>query len=116
MQTSEIRAWLPDDFIVGVSVHTERETADARGQNADYVLLGHVFPTASKRDYGPSLGLGFLQKVCSRASLPVFALGGMRAESIDSVLDTGAAGVAGISLFQKKTEFNRLKKQWRPFK
>ena len=116
LKVSEIRAWIPKGFIVGVSVHTESETMDACEQNADYVLLGHVLPTASKREYGPSLGIDFLQRVCSRASIPVFALGGMRSRSVDPVLAAGAVGVAGISLFQKKAEFTRLKKQWKPFK
>ncbi len=111
LTASEIRAWLPKNFLVGVSVHTEREVASACAQNADYILLGHVFPTKSKRNYGPCLGLEFLRKVCSKASLPVFALGGMRSDLIGAVLEAGAIGVAGISLFQKKAEFNELKKQ-----
>ena len=82
---------------------------DACTLGADYVLLGHIFPTESKRNYGPGLGLDFLRKICSRASIPVLALGGMQPDSIGSVLETGAAGVAGISLFQKKSEFSRLK-------
>jgi thiamine-phosphate pyrophosphorylase len=106
----DIRAWTPKGFLLGVSVHTEQEVANASRQNADYVLLGHVFPTVSKSDYGPSLGLDFLQKVCSKTLLPVFALGGIRPDSIGTVLEAGAAGVAGISLFQRKTEFTRLKK------
>lgn len=116
LSASEIRAWIPDDFLVGVSVHSEREIADACSRNADYVLLGHVFPTASKRDYGPCLGLDFLQKVCSKASLPVLALGGIRPDLIGPALEKGASGVAGISLFQKRAEFNKLKKQWKPSK
>lgn len=110
LKASEIRGWLPGDFLVGVSVHTEDEIANACTQKADYALLGHVFPTESKRDYGPSLGLDFLRNVCSKVSLPILALGGMRPELIDSVLEAGSAGVAGISLFQKKTEFEKLTK------
>lgn len=110
LKASEIRAWLPKGFLIGVSVHTESEITNACIQKADYILLGHVFPTDSKRDYGPCLGLDFLRKACSKASLPVLALGGMRPDLIGSVLETGAAGVAGISLFQKKAEFDRLKK------
>ncbi len=114
LKASEMRAWIPKGFLVGVSVHTEHEIADACSQKADYVLLGHVFPTLSKRDYGPCLGLDFLQMACSRAALPVLALGGMRPDMIGPVLEAGAAGVAGISLFQKKSEFDKLIKQSAP--
>ena len=101
----DIRAWLPADFLVGVSVHTLREINRACREKADYILLGHVFPTESKRGYGPSLGLKFLRRACAAASTPVFALGGIRPELIDSVVECGAAGVAGISLFQDDFRF-----------
>lgn len=110
LKASEIRSWLPKGFLIGASVHTEKEIADARKQETDYVLLGHVFPTESKRAYGPSLGLHILRKVCSQAPLPVLALGGMRSDFIGPALEAGSAGVAGISLFQKKDEFDKLKK------
>jgi thiamine-phosphate pyrophosphorylase len=100
LRISEIRTWLPSNFLVGISVHTMREVMQAHKQNADYILVGHVFPTASKAGLGPSLGLGFLQKACAAVSTPILALGGIRPEYIDSVLECGAAGVAGISLFQ----------------
>lgn len=110
LKASEIRGWLPRGFLVGVSVHTENEIEDACIQKADYALLGHVFPTESKSDYGSSLGLDFLRNACSKTSLPILALGGMRPELVHSVLEAGSAGVAGISLFQKKTEIEKLKK------
>jgi thiamine-phosphate pyrophosphorylase len=110
LNISDIRPWLPKEFCIGVSVHTMREIRIACDQNADYLLLGHVFPTASKQGYGPCLGLKYLKKACLNSSAPILALGGMRPESISSVLRNGAGGVAGISLFQKNDEFNRLKK------
>jgi thiamine-phosphate diphosphorylase len=111
LKISDIRPWLPADFCIGVSVHTQREIRSACACNADYLLLGHVFPARSKIGFGPALGLDFLRKACSISSVPVLGLGGMRPESIGPVLDSEAAGVAGISLFQNKAEFNRLKKQ-----
>jgi thiamine-phosphate pyrophosphorylase len=108
LKAHDIREWLPDGFWVGESIHTLRELRRACDQNVDYVLLGHVFPTESKQKYGSPLGLDFLKKICDEASLPVFALGGMRAERIESVLKAGAVGIAGISLFQKQAEFSKL--------
>jgi thiamine-phosphate pyrophosphorylase len=100
LRISEIRTWLPESFYIGVSVHSMAEIRRACEQNADYILVGHVFPTASKTDLGPCLGLNFLQKACAAVSTPILALGGIRPEHIDSVLECGAVGVAGISLFQ----------------
>jgi thiamine-phosphate pyrophosphorylase len=108
LQVSDVRTWLPANFCVGVSVHTMREINCASKQNADYLLVGHVFPTESKAGDGPCLGLGFLRKACAAVSVPIFGLGGMHPENINAVLQCGAAGVAGISMFQKRSEFSRL--------
>ena len=111
LQIQEIRPWLPKNFCFGVSAHTMQEIRHAFAQNADYILLGHIFPTESKRGYGPCLGLDFLRNACLAVSTPIFALGGMRPESVGPVLESGAAGIAGISLFQKSAEFARLKRK-----
>lgn len=100
---SDLRPWLPRGFLVGVSAHSLRDAMRAYAERADYVLLGPVFPTESKLRYGPPLGLDYLRRVCARVQLPVFGLGGISADRIEMVREAGAAGVAGISLFQKKT-------------
>jgi thiamine-phosphate pyrophosphorylase len=110
LRISDIRSWIPKDFLVGVSVHSLREIRDAEAQKADYILIGHVFPTKSKEGYGPSLGLDFLSKACKSTSVPIFGLGGMNPERIDPVIKAGAVGVAGISLFQNPVEFAQLRK------
>lgn len=106
----QIRPWLPQNFLIGVSSHSIIETGKAFEEGADYILLGHLFPTPSKSGHGAPLGLDYLSKVCSGSALPVFGLGGIKAGQIGSVLDTGAAGVAGISLFQNRSDFDNLKK------
>jgi thiamine-phosphate pyrophosphorylase len=110
LTVSEIRPWLPKTFSIGVSVHTKGEVKKACRDGADYLLLGHLFPTPSKSGYGPPLGLNYLKQVCSDSTVPVLGLGGIKAERIESVRNAGAAGVAGISLFQNTDEFNVLKK------
>ena len=107
-----IRAWVPKNFIVGVSVHTIREVRAACAANADYILVGHVFPTTSKESMGAALGVDFLRRVCTGSSAPVLALGGITAERIPAVMQAGASGVAGISLFQNDDEFARLSRMF----
>jgi thiamine-phosphate pyrophosphorylase len=114
LRVPDIRSWLPKGFIIGISVHTRSEIRRASSDGADYLLLGHLFPTPSKSAFGSPLGLEYLRKVCAGASLPVIALGGIQADRIESVLEAGAVGVAGISLFQKKPDFTALKKLYPP--
>jgi thiamine-phosphate diphosphorylase len=110
LQSPELRSWLPKNFVIGASVHSMREIRRACAQKVDYILLGHLFSTASKEGYGPPLGLRFLQKACAGTTTPILGLGGVKPESVASVLESGAAGVAGIGLFQNSADFNRLKR------
>jgi thiamine-phosphate pyrophosphorylase len=102
LQITDIRKWVPDDFLIGVSVHSMPEIRRACAQGADYILLGHIFPTESKAGHGAPLGLRRLRNACRVSSIPVLGLGGIKPELIDSVLNAGAAGIAGIGLFQDK--------------
>jgi thiamine-phosphate pyrophosphorylase len=101
----DIRGWTAPGFLIGVSVHSTAEALRAAASGADYLLLGHVFPTPSKADHGSPVGLETLREVCGAVAIPVFALGGVRPEHIVDVVDSGAVGVAGIRLFQELIDF-----------
>ena len=81
---------------VGVSCHTPDEVADAVAQGADYVVFGPVF----EKELAAPAGLGALREACKQ-KIPVFALGGVTTANAESCIQAGAAGVAGIRLFQK---------------
>ena len=85
---------------MGVSCHSLAEAGQAEAAGADYVLLGPIFETPSKMAFGPPLGLELLRAVTSRLKIPVLALGGVTAERVCACLDAGAAGIAGIRIFQ----------------
>jgi len=98
---------LTHGMIVGISTHSLAEARRAAARGAHYILLGPVYPTPSKLPYGSPMGLRRFGRICSAIRIPVLGLGGIRSDSIDPVLDAGAAGVAGISLFQR--DLDRLK-------
>jgi thiamine-phosphate pyrophosphorylase len=64
------------------------------------VVFGPVYPTPSKEQYGPPRGLDELARA-ARLPIPVYALGGVTLSRFAEVAETGAAGVAGIRLFQE---------------
>ena len=103
-----VRKDVDPGFLVGVSCHSLDEAVEAESAAADYVLLGPVFDTASKLQYGPALGLARLQEVAHRVRIPVLALGGITSERVRGCLDAGACGVAGISLFQNTPSLGEL--------
>lgn len=94
------RRIVPKEFLLGVSCHSLEKARAAEDAEADYIVFGPVFETGSKAQYGPPLGLDMLREVTGKVSIPVFALGGINVERVKECLDAGAAGVAGISIFQ----------------
>ncbi len=95
-----VRAEVAKPFLVGVSCHSLEEALAAESACADYLVLGPIFETLSKIQYGPPLGLAKLTEVTARVKVPVLALGGIRVECIQACLEAGAAGIAGIRIFQ----------------
>lgn len=83
-----------DDLMVGRSCHGAVELADAAAHGAAYATLSPIFATDSKPGYGPALGLDGLATLVADVRLPVYALGGIRADTVRRCLATGAAGVA----------------------
>lgn len=94
---SRMRAIAPDNFMVGVSCHSLEEVRQAAEEGADFVVFGPIFRTPFK---GPPQGLEALRTAASSVSIPVLALGGVNAENALHCVEAGAAGVAGISMFQ----------------
>jgi thiamine-phosphate pyrophosphorylase len=95
-----LRPFVPPHFLIGVSTHDLDEVRRASAEGADFAVFSPVFPPLSKAAYGPAQGLSRLREAVRAASVPVLALGGITRQNAADCIAEGAAGVAGISLFQ----------------
>jgi thiamine-phosphate pyrophosphorylase len=91
------RELLGSEKTIGVSTHSMVEAEEAQKSGADFVLFGAVYFTPSKSAYGAPQGLAALKEVVEKISLPVYAIGGVKAENVDRIMEAGARGVALIS-------------------
>jgi len=97
---SELRRIVPPGFLIGVSTHTFDEVRAAEVEGADFAVFSPVFTPISKSGYGAPVGLSKLREAVSGVRLPILALGGVTRENAADCIAAGAAGVAGVSLFQ----------------
>lgn len=91
--------------LLGRSTHHPAEVEQARRDGADYVTFGPVYPTPGKP--GPPAGLAGLRQAAA-VGLPVYALGGITLALLGEVAEAGAAGAAGIRVFQAGVEAGSL--------
>lgn len=89
---------------IGVSTHGLDEALDAMRGGADFITLGPVFDTESKRRYGPPLGVDLLRKVAAAVTLPVFAIGGIDRHRVAELRNVPIAGIAVISAVLKAAD------------
>jgi thiamine-phosphate pyrophosphorylase len=94
---AEARRVTPSGFLIGRSVHSVEEAQAAT--DADYLVAGTLFPTASKLDSTTLLGCDGLRAIVQSVRVPVLAIGGVTVDRADRIAAAGAAGVAGIALF-----------------
>lgn len=77
--------------LTGASCHSAEEAAEAERLGADYIIAGHIFATGCKPGLPPR-GTDYLREVCSAVDIPVYAIGGISPQDMDTIRACGAAG------------------------
>jgi thiamine-phosphate pyrophosphorylase len=95
LPVTAIRRFAPADFIIGASLGSDAELANARA--ADYVGIGPVFGSSSKDDAGSAIGVNGFERLAALVEVPAVAVGGITADRALQITVHGAAGVALIN-------------------
>jgi thiamine-phosphate pyrophosphorylase len=98
MLAEDVRRIMGPQAIVGLSVETEAELLDAQHRPVDYIGIGPVYPTQTKKDVkGTPWGPDGLKRAVRLSSLPLVAIGGVQRDNARAVAGSGVAGIAVVS-------------------
>src|SRR6516162_2444717 len=95
-----VRQKVAHDILIGKSTHSLGQARAAQVEGADYIGFGPIFATPTKPDY-PPIGLEHIRRVHTEVNLPIFCIGGINIENLQSVIDAGAKRVVMVSALLK---------------
>jgi len=92
----ESRALIGPDRVLGLSTHNKAQLVASNEYAVDYIAIGPLFETGSKRNPDAVVGVKELARLRPMTGRPVVAIGGINRENCRSVLEAGADSVAVI--------------------
>ncbi|MCI8505877.1 MAG: thiamine phosphate synthase [Lachnospiraceae bacterium] len=93
---AEIRKRCGRDFIIGATAKTVTQAQAAEAAGADYLGVGAVFPSPTKKN-AIRITAEDLKQICSSVSIPVVAIGGISWENVTELSGGGMDGIAAVS-------------------
>jgi thiamine-phosphate pyrophosphorylase len=104
MPLTMARKILGKDKIIGISAGTLEEALDAQGDGADYLGIGAIFYTGTKKDIDTPIGFEGLKNIYKNINIPAVAIGGINETNFKDVLATGVDGISVISAILGKED------------
>jgi len=95
-----VRQEVGRDLLIGKSTHSLEQAHAAEREGADYIGFGPIFMTPTKPDYAP-IGLEDVRRVHAEVNLPIFCIGGINVDNLQSVIEAGAKRVVMVSALLK---------------
>ena len=93
---SEIRKRVGKDFIIGATAKTVEQAKLAEASGADYLGVGAVFPSPTKKN-AIRITKEQLHEICSSVSIPAVAIGGISLNNVSEITGGGMQGIAVVS-------------------
>ena len=115
---AEIRRKVGKDFIIGATAKTVEQAQVAEKAGADYLGVGAVFPSPTKKN-AIRITNEQLKEICSSVSIPAVAIGGISLKNVDGLEGGGMDGIAVVSAIfgaeDIKGNYSRIKKKSNSF-
>lgn len=92
----DVRKLIGSEKIVGVSASNIKEAILAEKNGADYIGVGSIFPTNTKKD-AKNVYLNGLKEIKNNINIPIVAIGGIKEDNIKLIKDIGVNGYAIVS-------------------
>lgn len=93
----KVRELVGKDMIIGLSTHSPKQAQEALKQDIDYIGVGPIYKTHTKKDVCDAVGLEYLEYVIKNIHIPYVAIGGIKEHNLDQVLSTGAKCVSMVT-------------------
>lgn len=97
MPLDAVRKLTGEKMIIGVSTHNPGQAQEAVSKGADYIGVGPLYPTKTKKNVCDAVGLSYLDYAVQHVSIPFVAIGGIKLHNLSDVLSHGALCVAMVT-------------------
>ena len=108
--------WKNKNKIFGISTHNQHQAIQAEKNGADYIGIGPIFSTFSKKNLDPLLGIEKASRINNSCNCPSFTIGGISLNNIKQIKKIGSRGFCVLSAinYSKNPEkiINSFKDEW----
>ena len=97
LPVAEARKLMGSDILIGKSTHNWTQALEASKEDIDYLSVGPIYQTTSKKNAWAPVGIPLLSRVSARVKMPIVAIGGITVANLKNVLECGEVTIAVIS-------------------
>jgi len=93
----EIRRVVGEKMIIGLSTHSQEQACEAERIGVDYIGVGPIFRTTTKKDVCDPVGFQYLEYVVENIKTPFVAIGGIKESNVREISGRGAKCIAMVT-------------------
>ncbi|MEN2775985.1 thiamine phosphate synthase [Acetivibrio clariflavus] len=93
----KVRELVGEEMIIGISTHSPQQAEEAVKRGADYIGVGPIYKTYTKKDVCEPVGLDYLRYVVRNIPIPHVAIGGIKQHNMHEVMECGAKCIAMVT-------------------